>query len=575
MIIELHNGVSLAVDGGDTLLLGDSLTGNQTITSKNRTFTLGFFSPGGTNKWYIGIWYAPLSQKAFVWVANRENPIRSMPGVLKFARDGHLNLFDGNGLSVWSTDASPKGSRALIMDSGNFILLDAHNQTQIVWESFAHPGNTWLPGMKMWKGMKLTSWKSSVDPAVGLFSLEMDKSPGETEMKLVYNKSVVYSSGGEWTGNQFAKIPEMSAQKRLKMSCVRLSPSRIYFNFSINPIDHTLTGRFLLDENGEFQLHFWMDDGRWSLRWSTYRGQCSDYNICGAYGLCNSNDVCSCLQGFTPKHDSSGCSWWPNGCVRRRPLQCSVTEGTTDGFLEAKNQYLPEMETVFYNNEPTQHGCRTACLKNCSCTAFALAISDPPVCRLWFGDLLRMHVSPEGQSVFVRLAASELPQLTSHQSSKTSRLFLSLPPTFSAVLVLFLASFLLWKNRRLREESVQEDVPITLKMFTYKELRIATQNFKHKLGSGGFGSVFKGTLADNTLVAVKRCAVVAGLCIQDNENERPSMSEVVKILEGTMEAHVPQIPRSLQVLVSQVDDDDSDAFARTPPISTGTESAKQ
>ncbi|GLJ51306.1 hypothetical protein SUGI_1091090 [Cryptomeria japonica] len=74
---------------------------------------------------------------------------------------------------------------------------------------------------------------------------------------------------------------------------------------------------------------------------------------------------------------------------------------------------------------------------------------------------------------------------------------------------------------------------------------------------------------------VKRSAVVAGLCIQDNENERPSMSEVVKILEGTMEAHVPKIPRSLQVLVSEVDDDDSDAFARTPPISTGTKFAKQ
>ncbi|GLJ51305.1 hypothetical protein SUGI_1091080 [Cryptomeria japonica] len=149
------------------------------------------------------------------------------------------------------------------------------------------------------------------------------------------------------------------------------------------------------------------------------------------------------------------------------------------------------MEAVFYNNEPTQYSCRTGCLKNCSCTAFAFAISDPPVCRLWFGDLLRVRVSPEGQSVFVRLAASELPHLTSHQSNKTSRLFLSLPTTFSIVLVLFFASFLLWKNQRLREESVEEDVPITLKMFTYKELRIATENFKHKLGSRGFGSVFK------------------------------------------------------------------------------------
>ncbi|GLJ51291.1 hypothetical protein SUGI_1090860 [Cryptomeria japonica] len=56
---------------------------------------------------------------------------------------------------------------------------------------------------------------------------------------------------------------------------------------------------------------------------------------------------------------------------------------------------------------------------------------------------------------------------------------------------------------------------------------------------------------------VRRAAVIAGLCIQDDENQRPSMSEVIKILEGTMEASVPQIPRSLQVLAGQVDDNDS------------------
>ncbi|KAH9297194.1 hypothetical protein KI387_028876, partial [Taxus chinensis] len=44
-----------AVEGGDTLFLGASLTGNQTIISKNGTFELGFFSPNETNNWYIGI----------------------------------------------------------------------------------------------------------------------------------------------------------------------------------------------------------------------------------------------------------------------------------------------------------------------------------------------------------------------------------------------------------------------------------------------------------------------------------------------------------------------------------------
>ncbi|KAK8676920.1 hypothetical protein V6N13_142479 [Hibiscus sabdariffa] len=43
------------------------------------------------------------------------------------------------------------------------------------------------------------------------------------------------------------------------------------------------------------------------------------------------------------------------------------------------------------------------------------------------------------------------------------------------------------------------------KMFTYKELKMATGNFHYsnKIGSGGFGVVYKGTLRDGTVVAIK------------------------------------------------------------------------
>eukprot|EP01018_Ginkgo_biloba_P000045 Gb_32319 [translate_table: standard] len=40
--------------------------------------------------------------------------------------------------------------------------------------------------------------------------------------------------------------------------------------------------------------------------------------------------------------------------------------------------------------------------------------------------------------------------------------------------------------------------------FSYKTLKIATGNFREKLGEGGFGSVYKGTLRNKTVVAVKK-----------------------------------------------------------------------
>lgn len=48
---------------------------------------------------------------------------------------------------------------------------------------------------------------------------------------------------------------------------------------------------------------------------------------------------------------------------------------------------------------------------------------------------------------------------------------------------------------------------------------------------------------------LRRIARVACWCIQDDENHRPTMGQVVQILEGVLEVNPPRVPRSLQLFV--------------------------
>ncbi|GLJ33021.1 hypothetical protein SUGI_0664840 [Cryptomeria japonica] len=119
-MIILQYRCHLFVAAGDTLSLGDFLREKQTIISKNGTFELGFFSPNGTNNWYLGIWYAHISVKTIVWVANRETPIRDMPGVFTLSSTGYLTVSDLQGKVMWSSNNTQqtKASRASILDTG-------------------------------------------------------------------------------------------------------------------------------------------------------------------------------------------------------------------------------------------------------------------------------------------------------------------------------------------------------------------------------------------------------------------------------------------------------------------------
>ncbi|XWS39530.1 hypothetical protein CRYUN_Cryun18bG0063500 [Craigia yunnanensis] len=133
MCFSLESHVSF---GADTISSNQSLSGNLKVVSAGGVFQLGFFRPGNSSNYYIGIWYKRVSQLTTVWVANRKKPIRDMSSSV-------LKISD---------------------DDGNLVLRDGTNSSTILWQSFDHPTDTWLPGSKLrldkWtnQSQRFTSW---------------------------------------------------------------------------------------------------------------------------------------------------------------------------------------------------------------------------------------------------------------------------------------------------------------------------------------------------------------------------------------------------------------------------------
>ena len=95
-IIKPGDGLHAASQ--DILVLGASLTGNQTRISRGGIFQFGFFNLNNNVKdnWYLGIWYAEASQQTIVWVANVEQPLHNASSVLNLKEDGSLLLSYGS-----------------------------------------------------------------------------------------------------------------------------------------------------------------------------------------------------------------------------------------------------------------------------------------------------------------------------------------------------------------------------------------------------------------------------------------------------------------------------------------------
>nr|QCF41183.1 G-type lectin S-receptor-like serine/threonine-protein kinase [Lens culinaris] len=496
-----------------------SLSGDQTLISKGGIFELGFFKPGNTSSnYYIGIWYKKVSQRTIVWVANRDNPVSDKNTATLKISAGNLVLFNESSKQVWSTNMSfPKSDSvvAVLLDSGNLVLRNRPNDdaSDPLWQSFDHPTDTWLPGGKIRLNNKtkqpqyLTSWKNMEDPATGLFSLELDPK-GTTSYLILWNKSEEYWTSGAWNGQIFSLVPEMRLNYIYNFSFVS-NENESYFTYSVyNP---SIISRFVMDISGQIKQLSWLENIKeWNLFWSQPRTQCEVYAFCGAFGTCteNSKPYCNCLSGFEPKSPSD----WDledhsGGCMRKTRLQCESSDrsnGVKDRFRPILNMALPKHAQSVRSENAEE--CRSICLSNCSCSAYSY---DSNGCSVWIKDLLNLQQfssdDSSGKTLYLKLAASEF-----SDAKNSNRLIIGIV-VGGVVGIGVLLALLLFVVLRRRKRTVGTGKPVegSLVAFGYRDMQNATKNFSEKLGGGGFGSVFKGSLADSSVVAVKKLESVS------------------------------------------------------------------
>ncbi|KAK9924649.1 hypothetical protein M0R45_033003 [Rubus argutus] len=499
--------------GADTITANRSLSGDQTIVSAGGQFELGFFQPGNSSNYYIGMWYYKqlVSEKTIVWVANREQPVSDRFSSELRISDGNLVLFNESKTPIWSTNVTSTTSgstEAFLSDDGNFVLRAGSNSSSLpLWQSFDHPAHTWLPGARIGfntvtnQTQILTSWKTSEDPAPGLYSLELD--PNGTNAYLIqWNRSRQYWSSGSWDEKSriFSLVPEMRLNYIYNFSYVT-NKNESYFTYSV--YDPKKTSRFVMNTSGQIQQLTWLDSSKqWNLFWSQPRTQCEVYAYCGAFGSCNQNSLpfCNCLHGFEPKSKSG---WdlldYSVGCSRSTPLYSGNSDnGKEDRFWELTSMSLPENDQSVNAGSNVQ--CQSLCLNNRNCTAYAY---DSNNCSIWIGDLLNLQQLSDGRTLYLRLAASEF------KDPKSNKGLIIGVSVGSAVGIALLIGLIVVSMLRHRNRVIGKAVEGSLVAFEYRDLQEVTKNFSEKLGGGGFGSVFKGTMPDSSVIAVKKLESVS------------------------------------------------------------------
>ncbi|XP_057461221.1 G-type lectin S-receptor-like serine/threonine-protein kinase SD2-5 [Actinidia eriantha] len=452
-----------------------------------------------------------IADHRLVWSANRDSPV-GQNATLRFTQNGDLILENGDGSFVWSTNTGGNSVSGLnLTEEGNLVLYDKNNE--FVWQSFDQPTDSLLPGQKLGLGSKLTASASESNWSRGSFSLAVQYADG-----LV---AYIESDPAQYYFKQYLE-DYLNATTTPYIQFENGS----FSGFSILPA--TTGPQYMkLEPDGHLKIYEWKEpDYNWMVvadLLTSYIGDCGYPLACGKYGIC-SNGQCFCpkeANGYEARSFRQSNYRIPNqGCTPVIAISCDHSQ--CHSLMELHNTSYFNYGQLTYNENSNLdditdlEDCKKACLNNCSCRAGqfmhswnnlkgrgCLLVSEVFSLVDTEGDLMNV-------SVFLKVQNPAAATTLASHPKKSRRVTIILGSSLGAFFGVFLMAaiyfFIYGREKEAKElyEIYLNQVPIMASRFSYEDLTTMTNDFSTKLGEGGFGSVFEGTLRNGTQIAVKR-----------------------------------------------------------------------
>ncbi|XVE97422.1 hypothetical protein REPUB_Repub03eG0018000 [Reevesia pubescens] len=467
------------------------------LVSKNSEFGFGFTTTSDVTLFLLVVKH--METTTVIWAANRNLPVLNSDDFV-FDKNGNVLLQKG-GSVVWTTNTGDKGVSVMVLqDSGNLVLQG--NDGTVMWQSFAHPTDTLISKQEFREGMRLISNPSSTN-----LSYILEIKSDDMILSAGYSTPQPYWSMGKDTRRNINKNGgEVTLATLDANSWSFFDGSKVLlWQFKISdPIDANATWIAVLGSDGFisfFNLHA--------------KGSSSTTKIpddpCGTPEACQPYFVCSGPSGNTkcqcPSPLSSG------ACKTGIAFPCSQGKDSVGLVNAGTGLNYFALGYVSPSSKTDLSGCKTSCLTNCSCIAM---FYDNSSRNCFLFDQIGSLQNSKQQSdlvAFVKMSSNGNGGGDGGGKRGFPYVVIIAVSTVLVICVLLFVSYRYYKKKKKMPESPDETseednfletltgMPIR---FTYNDLRTATNNFSVKLGHGGFGSVYQGTLPDGTQVAVKK-----------------------------------------------------------------------